>query len=66
MQWALTVIKLLRFFCINICCFSTRYRMFNALLLGNGRCYGNRITGDESGFKPPKGTSFGDDASFKP
>jgi len=23
-QWALTVIKLLRFFCINICCFSTR------------------------------------------
>ena len=22
-QWALTVIKLLRFFCINICCFST-------------------------------------------
>ena len=24
-QWALTVIKLLRFFCINICCFSIRF-----------------------------------------
>jgi len=27
-QWALTVIKLLRFFCINICCFSTRFYIF--------------------------------------
>ena len=27
-QWALTVIKRLRFFCINICCFSTRLYTF--------------------------------------
>ena len=27
-QWALTVIKLLRFFSINICCFSTRLYIF--------------------------------------
>ena len=27
-QWALTVIKLLRFFCINICCFGTRFYFF--------------------------------------
>ena len=27
-QWALTVIKLLSFFCINICCFSTRFYFF--------------------------------------
>ena len=27
-QWVLTVIKLLRFFCINICCFSARFYIF--------------------------------------
>jgi len=27
-QWALTVIKFLRFFCINICYFSTRFYFF--------------------------------------
>ena len=40
-QWALTVIKFLRFFCINICYFSTRFYFFCTTMAQSSKFHQN-------------------------